>query len=302
MGFSPSAVGLAGEHISGHFLEPRPDGCPHKGLDISSSGVPKSFCAGIYGRVVPPDPALSQWGTIAVEPFNDPSATIQYLHASSSNVVPGDLVAPWTILGKTGNTSPTPVPIHLHIQVAFQRAPTHACWGNRDFVNPETWETTSVLLGAWTLRGPNFVEHLWIDTDASSGAIGHEDATISVNRGRCSATYKQTFDIMCVGNAQKNALRIHMHFTGSNIIQTTCPLRIHGTEADAEITVDSASGFTMKIAANEHFPERIGVFTKGILSEDHLALAPQSLSAPDDGILSIMTNLAGAVSSSLQNS
>jgi len=50
--------------------------------------------------------------------------------------------APWTILGNTGNTSPTPVPIHLHIQVAYQRQPTYPCWGKRDFVDPATWDTS----------------------------------------------------------------------------------------------------------------------------------------------------------------
>jgi hypothetical protein len=167
MGFNPSLVGLAGERVSGTFMEPRPGGCPHKGLDISSSGTQKRYAAGIYGKVILPDPNFSQWCTIAIQPFNDPTATVQYWHSSSSLVAPGDTVAPWSFLGTTGNCSPTPVPIHLHIQVCFARPPHYPCWGGRDFVDPATWDTTSMLLGPWSNRaevpGQKIACTLWID-------------------------------------------------------------------------------------------------------------------------------------------
>jgi hypothetical protein len=85
MGFSPDVVGLGGERISGVYNEPRPtEPCPfHRGM-VTSSLTPKPFSAGIYGRVVAP--LATGWGTVAVSI--------------------GDAVAPWTILGRTGNTVP----------------------------------------------------------------------------------------------------------------------------------------------------------------------------------------------------
>src|SRR5437867_1921699 len=104
MGFSPEVVSLFGERISGVFGEPRPNGCPHKGMDITSSGVPTLFTPGVFGRVAAP--VGGDWGTITVEPYSHPTTRIQYLHCSSIAVGLGDIVAPWSLIGATGATAP----------------------------------------------------------------------------------------------------------------------------------------------------------------------------------------------------
>lgn len=156
MAFSPVSVGLAGERISGVFGEPRPNGCPHKGLDITSSGVPKHFSAGVYGVVSAP--LGGDWGTITVEPFENPSVRIQYLHCSQISVGIGQRVTPWTILGMTGMQAPpgsgiTGVHLHLQVEAAGQ---SHACWGSRPFTDPATWQGGKELMDgtfAWSTSG-----------------------------------------------------------------------------------------------------------------------------------------------------
>jgi len=89
----------------------------HQGVDFSShdsSGkvTPVPFKAGVYGTVdVVPG---SKWNTVTVTTSD--GSRLQYLHASSIFVSTGDRVTPDTIIGMTGDTSPTRVAIHLHVQ------------------------------------------------------------------------------------------------------------------------------------------------------------------------------------------
>jgi hypothetical protein len=174
MGFSPDTVGLSGETVSGTFEEPRPDGCPHRGLDITSSQTPKPFQAGIYGVVIPP--INTAFGTIAVRPFGDLSAIVQYLHCSTSKVGIGDSVAPWTVLGTTGETAPPGTGItgiHLHIQVILPGTPRHSCW-DRNYVDPASWESHFSIAGTWATR--------------VSGAGGVADTQITLNGDSLGST------------------------------------------------------------------------------------------------------------------
>jgi murein DD-endopeptidase MepM/ murein hydrolase activator NlpD len=152
MGFSPVAVGLAGQVINHPYNEPR-KACFHRGIDITSSKKPLDFSAGIYGRVI--DPTQTAWGTISVQPFHDPTAVVQYLHCSQYSVKVGQAVAPWTILGKTGDTAPPNSGvkgIHLHLQVVEPGSPLHSCWGARNYVDPTRWDLGNPLVGTWTCR------------------------------------------------------------------------------------------------------------------------------------------------------
>ncbi|WP_082029520.1 M23 family metallopeptidase [Tateyamaria sp. ANG-S1] len=168
IGLTPFEVGLAGMGgISARFGEMR-DGCPHKGLDIRSSGVATPFTAGIFGKVVFVGGA---YGTVAVAPRDGSATWIQYLHCSETSVVAGDDVYPWTVLGKTGDTAPPGTDIsgiHLHLQVQVPGA-GQTCWatssGNpRNFVDPQTHATKNFIDGTWSVTrqysapGGRFVE------------------------------------------------------------------------------------------------------------------------------------------------
>jgi hypothetical protein len=155
MPFSPNNVGLIGQTILSDFGEVR-DGCPHKGIDITSSKKPMQFTAGVYGIVGNPTGGDSEWGTITVNPLNAPQARVQYLHCSNINVVPGQQVMPWTIIGTTGNTAPVGsgiTGIHLHLQVEAPGTGAPACWKGRFFVNPRTFPTPDFLSGTWLTEG-----------------------------------------------------------------------------------------------------------------------------------------------------
>lgn len=150
MGLTKDTLGLPRERQSADFLEPRP--CPHKGIDITSSNSPKPFKSGVFGTVT--SPIGGKWGTISVRPFDNPRATIQYIHCSSSNVQPGDFVAPWTTIGVTGNKVDSnvskPVPIHLHVHVeAPYLASYFTCWKGRSFTDPNTFPTPDYFAGTW---------------------------------------------------------------------------------------------------------------------------------------------------------
>jgi hypothetical protein len=256
MGFDPALLGLgAFGGITSHFMDPR-DGCPHKGTDFSSGGTPQPFLAGVYGKVIQPSADQSQWCTIAVQPFNDPAATVQYLHASSVSVAVGNLVAPWTILGQTGQCSPTPVPIHLHVQVFYAGQPSQPCWGSgRNFVNPETWGIQSPLVGTWhaSNQGPNYsaVYTLQIDNDSSSGQIGSAQASIhwslqNAGGGQCFVDTVQIADVICIGIGQKNVMTIQLRGKSASVVGSTCgPKQIAGVDSTAQISLDSSTGLSV---------------------------------------------------------
>ena len=296
MGFDPALVGLPGP-VTGRFLEPRPDGCPHKGLDIGSSRVSMPFSAGVFGRVILPNPADSAWCTIAVQPFHDLQATVQYLHGATSNVNIGDLVAPWTVIGSTGDCSPTPVPIHLHIQVVYPGAPAYACWGNRNFVNPETWDTGDPLVGLWSYTenqpGISAIMQTTIDNVASSGRIGSNvtEWRLSFNLpgGSCETDYKMWGDLICTGFSQENILNLTTENSQCIIVDSTCskPINAVPREQVLQCILDSASGLTVLSEGETK------LFTKGARLADLSSLELVSAardempSLPESGLATI---------------
>jgi hypothetical protein len=219
------------------------------------------FLAGVYGKVVPPNPADSAWNTIAIQPFFDAAATVQYLHAQSSNVSIGDTVAPWTVVGVTGNTSPTPVPVHLHIQVVYQRPPKHACWGSRDFVDPETWDQGEPLVGFWhcsmSQNGWTQDMVLHIENGSSSGRIGSQRNNITVSYG-CTTQLVVTSDVICTGISQKNIMTLQTQNTNVSIVSNGCHMNPAPTEMAANVSLDGASGLSMVASSGAQ-----AFFTKG---------------------------------------
>jgi murein DD-endopeptidase MepM/ murein hydrolase activator NlpD len=89
---------------------------PHEGVDLSSRPAPGKppkpldFRAGVYGIIV--KAGDGPWGTISVQLAD--GSVLQYLHTSASHVKVGEVVAPDSRLGKTGNTGAGI--IHLHVQ------------------------------------------------------------------------------------------------------------------------------------------------------------------------------------------
>ena len=257
MGFSPQLVGLPNEHISGNFGEPRPGAnCPHRGMDISNSaggGAPQPFNAGIYGLVVGPAWSSSAWGSISIQPFSDLSTVVQYLHASQCNVSVGDKVAPWTVLGLTGNTSPLnpPLPIHLHIQVVEPGNPTQTCW-DRNYVDPATWDTTSPLIGSWTgsssTPGTIQNDNLTVNTDASSGTIGSlvQHAQMTISQYQIDVTY--TGGIEATGYGPKDELQIATVGTTATVTSSNYPGPVNLgpiQELVGALTLDSSTGVSV---------------------------------------------------------
>jgi len=100
----------------------------HEGIDYSSRDpkgkpTPLEFKAGVFGKVV-----FARPGIIVVE-VDDRGTRVEYLHNSTvaDGIEQGKEVTPSTILGKTGNYSPSlnkarqpyklsGAPIHLHVQ------------------------------------------------------------------------------------------------------------------------------------------------------------------------------------------
>jgi hypothetical protein len=296
MGFSPALVGLSGP-ISGTFNEPRPGGCPHRGLDISSNGISTPFSAGIYGTVIAPTPGASQWCTIAVKPFDDPTVVVQYLHCSSTNVNLGDIVAPWTILGTTGNCSPTPVPIHLHIQVIYPGAPANLCW-NQNFVDPQTWNIVSPMLGGWSCTdvemGNTYLNTVEINSDASSGVIGTIESSTSTtvtlpNGAQCELGLVFKYDLVATSYTQKNKINIIARFTSGEFTNNPCNLANQGiTAADIsfEATLDSEFGLTFKnLTAEAQF---LLLFTRGGAIPQNSTLRKETSFSQSDNSINVV--------------
>lgn len=165
-GFTPQKVGLNGDIIKddGKFKVIRMINgkqVPHKGVDITSrvngNPSPKDFTPGVWGKVDVPNSQDSGWKTITISPFRSPSTRLQFMHASSlsDNAKVGNVVAPWTILGKTGNTVPPddpPVEIHLHLQVEDPSGETNENWKERKFINPEIWDTGNPVSQDWKFK------------------------------------------------------------------------------------------------------------------------------------------------------
>lgn len=148
--FSLDNLGLATGAYGDDFNIVRRD-CFHRGKDYETNKTPTPFKAGVYGRVT--DPNGGEWGTITVVPFGTEDQ-VQYLHCSAINVQPGDIVAPWTVIGTTGEVCPTGGcnGIHLHLQVTRSTGkPSHKCW-DRNYLNPNTWTYDNPLIGHWTLH------------------------------------------------------------------------------------------------------------------------------------------------------
>ncbi len=156
MGFSPQVVGLSGERITGKFEEERPkQNCFHRGLDISSSKRPKPFTAGLFGKVV--SPLGSEWGTVTVLPFHASGYTVQYLHCSAIDVGVGEVIAPWTTLGHTGDKAPegsgvNGVHLHVHVIQPSGSKPKHSCWGRLNYEDPEGFNLGTPWRGTWSMR------------------------------------------------------------------------------------------------------------------------------------------------------
>lgn len=143
-----NSLGLQNGAIGDNFNDPRGD-CFHSGVDYTTGGAATSFRAAVYGVVV--DPVGGQWGTISVRPFGS-TDVIQYLHCSSIDVASGEIVAPWTILGTTGDVCPpgTCNGVHLHLQaVSADGTPTYDCW-SRNYLNPNSWTYANPLVGTWS--------------------------------------------------------------------------------------------------------------------------------------------------------
>jgi murein DD-endopeptidase MepM/ murein hydrolase activator NlpD len=198
-GFTVDVVGLPGERVTDVFGTLR-DGCPHKGVDYSSSQRPMDFQAGIYGTVV--EPEESGWGTVAVVPHDNPDFKVQYLHTSSRYVAVGDVVQPWTILGATGDTAPPGTGItgiHLHLQVQAVNAPSsHACWSGREFVDPASWTIRNPLVGTWvsnsseTIKGVTIedTKQMRIDGDAINSPITGDGLAVAVTTSASGKLYR----------------------------------------------------------------------------------------------------------------
>ncbi|MEO0774516.1 MAG: hypothetical protein AAFZ04_15205 [Pseudomonadota bacterium] len=191
MGFTPSSLDLQGERVSEAFGTIRANGCPHKGIDVTSSRKPKTFSAGVFGVVGAP--VGGKWGTVTVHPLHARSDRIQYLHCSSIIVQTGQNVVPWSVLGTTGDVAPPDsgiTGIHLHLQVQKPGA-GRACWNNRLFVDPATYPTPDMFRGTWrnqyaNQQGPLYVEYENTLNISSSATIGEAGTAQMVARASAS--------------------------------------------------------------------------------------------------------------------
>ena len=188
MGFDPELVGLKGERITSPYDAARPNSATefHIGIDISSSRKARNFRSGVHGTVV--NPIGGDWGTITVVPFHNQLSSIQYLHCSRINVKVNQLVAPWTVLGKTGHKAPPASGVtgyHLHLHVIEPGKARRSIW-NLNFVDPTTWVIRNPLLGQWggtrTGRDVHYAwerKDTWTFTNDSIGSVITCDYTVT---------------------------------------------------------------------------------------------------------------------------
>ncbi|NVB82305.1 MAG: peptidoglycan DD-metalloendopeptidase family protein [Kofleriaceae bacterium] len=235
------------------------DGCPHKGVDYSSSQRPKDFVAGVYGTVV--EPEESGWGTIAVVPFANPQYKIQYLHASARYVSVGDVVQPWTLLGATGDVAPPGsgiTGIHLHLQIQDVASPsTQPCWAGREFVDPERWTITNPLIGTWHVNESAVVKGVTIERTKSITIFGDEINSRVTGRSKVVAVYPSPSGKLytAVENYEWNG-RVVSHQKHALVIETfkgTCNNTVNGAPSPwqcvakpgvGELTMTSATTVT----------------------------------------------------------
>lgn len=146
---SIESLGLAANGSVGDDYDTVRRDCFHRGVDYKTNGKETPFLAAVYGRVI--EPYGGVWGTITVAPFGS-SDIIQFLHCSSRSVRLGEIVAPWTQLGYSGDVCPpgTCTGIHLHLQVLRPSgSPKHSCW-NRNYLDPKAWYYENPIVGTWT--------------------------------------------------------------------------------------------------------------------------------------------------------
>lgn len=106
---------------------------------------------------------------------------VQYLHSSAVQTSVGKIVAPWTIIGKTGNIPANQTTgIHLHLSVVSESGvAAHPCW-SRNFVDPTRFNTGNPVAGVWTRSGSSTDENGIIQTFQISLQIASDEIGSSV--------------------------------------------------------------------------------------------------------------------------
>jgi len=121
----------------------------HTGIDYNSEpSMEKDYTAGVWG--VLSNLPHSDFNTINIDPLGNNEFNIQYLHNAIRYKKDREIVAPWTVIGKTDTVSSKPITgIHLHLQVINKSgAPIHVGW-DRNFIDPERWEIGNPVGGMW---------------------------------------------------------------------------------------------------------------------------------------------------------
>jgi murein DD-endopeptidase MepM/ murein hydrolase activator NlpD len=105
--------------------------CKHTGVDYGTSGKQVDIKSVCYGKVIYTGGALGR-----VNIYNKTTdTTFIYMHLSEIYVENQDIVTADTVIGKTGRTAPSQMPIHLHFE-ARKGKQTYAAARYSDTINP----------------------------------------------------------------------------------------------------------------------------------------------------------------------
>ncbi|MBD8878719.1 M23 family metallopeptidase [Roseibium polysiphoniae] len=287
MPFSPVSVDLKGERISSKFGEMR-DGCPHKGIDITSSKQKQIFTAGVFGTVGRPT-GTGDWGTITVHPLHAPSDRIQYLHCSSIAVSPGQRVVPWSVLGTTGDTAPpntgiTGIHLHLHVETSGTGP---SCWKDRFFVDPEKYPTPDAFRGQWRnqysqQQGPLYVEYdntLVIQNSLTKGRAGFARATVKASAQGCTWVFHFGWELNVVAHELNGTLGVTSR-NGTQNRPVSCGITGGWQAVDGEGHLKLESASTMSIVGNGPIN---GVYNR-VSSFAPTSPVLEPLISPEDGL------------------
>lgn len=217
-----SRFGLVERPRTGEFGEDRASG-RHWAVDYSSKNAegvlePRDFLAGYRGKAwaIPG----SAWNTICLEvhgPNGRPNGVVlKFLHASKVGVPIGyenrTKVQPWTVLGRTGDTSPVAVPVHLHLQAEWKGflihpdcalSPKQSTKHKRDAKDEQTDSKNAALrtpmtAKRWAVVAFGAATLLWTSGVVDIGKVRHVISPSAVNQfdgtylGPCGFTDRLT--------------------------------------------------------------------------------------------------------------
>ena len=239
------------------------------------------------------EPLGGKWGAITVVPFHNQRSSVQYLHCSSISVKNNQLVAPWTVLGRTGTKAPPESGVtgyHLHLHVINPGVPRRPTWP-LNYVDPTTWPIRNPLIGQWsakrTIPRHGYTREkteTWTFLDDAEGArVVYESASEDRIHGSTCVYRSEHQFIGKITSRRGNYLGIRFP-KGQCSISTNCDKHIPCTANGSSGKVRLINSQTLRVIGNVEFDLK----KDKVQSLDNIAslLGPASVESGETAIFS----------------